>query len=263
MVREHVVRELILLMNRGPGTLQPSRATLKDGSSFEGIPFSSQMGSRHRAMVVQFTDNAEPFPRVVDSRSRLPRDQRATTESTEIHGKENPNQLPLSVSFPGATPARRVGSFRGYAFVMIFLAGVILLHAPRPRREGGQLRVHRGGTGRPLDETLMPVTSRAGARLPQTRHACPCFGRAVRARGEGGRTHHEGRAEPASVRLLKDFRSFRNSAGRFGKPRVESSMPTPALGIVGGIPGVREIGRGLVRNKVKRPRNSQESDFVP
>ena len=48
------------------------------------------------------------------SRSRLPRDQRSTTESTEIHGKENPNQLPLSVSFPGVTPARRVGSFRGY-----------------------------------------------------------------------------------------------------------------------------------------------------
>ena len=48
-----------------------------------------------------------------NSRSRLPRDQRSTTESTEIHGKENPNQLPLSVSFC---------AFRGYAFVMIFLA---------------------------------------------------------------------------------------------------------------------------------------------
>src|SRR5208337_4029632 len=59
------------------------------------------------------------------SRPRLPRDQRSTTESTEVHGKENPNQLPLSVSFPRATPARRVGSFRGYPFVMIFLAWVI------------------------------------------------------------------------------------------------------------------------------------------
>jgi len=58
------------------------------------------------------------------------RDQRSTTESTEIHGKENPNQLSLSVSFPGATPARRVGSFRGYRFVMIFLAGII----PSPTR---------------------------------------------------------------------------------------------------------------------------------
>ena len=60
-----------------------------------------------------------------NSQSRLPRDQRSTTESTEIHGKENPNQFPLAVSFPGATPDRRVGSFRGYAFVMIFLAVAI------------------------------------------------------------------------------------------------------------------------------------------
>src|SRR5271166_4598355 len=51
-----------------------------------------------------------------NSRSRLPRAQRSTTESTEIHGKENPNQLPLSVSF-------RV--FSGYPFVMNFLAAVI------------------------------------------------------------------------------------------------------------------------------------------
>ena len=29
------------------------------------------------------------------------------------------------MSFQGATPTRRVGSFRGYAFVMIFLAGII------------------------------------------------------------------------------------------------------------------------------------------
>jgi hypothetical protein len=67
-----------------------------------------------------------------NSRSRLPGDQRSTTESTKIHGKENPNQLPLSVSLPGATPARRVGSFRGYPFVMIFLAGVILSSLSRP-----------------------------------------------------------------------------------------------------------------------------------
>ena len=71
-----------------------------------------------------------------NSQLRLPRDQRSTTESTEIHGKENPNQLPVSVSFPGATPARRVGSFRGYPFVMIFLAGVIQLRClGRRRRE--------------------------------------------------------------------------------------------------------------------------------
>ena len=59
-------------------------------------------------------------------------DQRSTTESTEIHGKENPNQLPLSPC-PSrgraharrvGSPARRVGSFRGYPFLMIFLAWV-------------------------------------------------------------------------------------------------------------------------------------------
>ncbi len=100
-----------------------------------------------------------------NSRSRLPRDQRSTTESTEIHGKENPNQLPLSVSFPGATPARRVGSFRGYAFVMIFLArswgrasGVSrsgpdsVRAAPESsyRRAAGRYAHARGGLSTPL-----------------------------------------------------------------------------------------------------------------
>ena len=33
-------------------------------------------------------------------------------------------RLGRAASFPVATPARRVGSFRGYPFVMIFLAGV-------------------------------------------------------------------------------------------------------------------------------------------
>ena len=61
-------------------------------------------------------------------RLRLPRDQRSTTESTEIHGKENPNQLPLSVSFC---------VFRGYPFVMIFLAGVIW--CPRNSSSAGKI----------------------------------------------------------------------------------------------------------------------------
>ena len=42
-----------------------------------------------------------------NSQSRLPRDQRSTTESTEIHGKENPNQLPLSVLLTFDLFARR------------------------------------------------------------------------------------------------------------------------------------------------------------
>jgi hypothetical protein len=65
MAKEDVLREIFRLMNRGPGILQPSRIMVRDGSSFEGIPFSIQMGS-HRAIVVQFIDNTEPVPRVVD-----------------------------------------------------------------------------------------------------------------------------------------------------------------------------------------------------
>ena len=86
--------------------------------------------TKNQVIAEYYPGNQDPHKslqpiRSSNSRSRLPRDQRSSTESTEIHGKENPNQLPLSVSFPGATPARRVGSFRGYAFVMIFLAWVI------------------------------------------------------------------------------------------------------------------------------------------
>ena len=39
--------------------------------------------------------------------SRVPGDQRQTTEFTDTHRKENSDQPCLSVSFPGATPARR------------------------------------------------------------------------------------------------------------------------------------------------------------
>ena len=86
-----------------------------------------------------------------NSQSRLPRDQGSTTESTEIHGKENPNQLPFSVSFPGATPARRVGSFRGYAFVIIFLAGVIHAERYSPRAES---TANPGSSGSTLRDRL-------------------------------------------------------------------------------------------------------------
>jgi hypothetical protein len=65
MAKEDFFKELLKLMNRGPGILQPSSIILKDGNSFEGIPFSIQMGS-HRTMVVQFIVNSEPVPRVVD-----------------------------------------------------------------------------------------------------------------------------------------------------------------------------------------------------
>jgi hypothetical protein len=55
---------------------------------------------------------------IKNSGSFMAGDQRSTTEFTEIHGKENPNQLPLSMSF---------GVFSGYPFVMIFPAWVIVV----------------------------------------------------------------------------------------------------------------------------------------
>ena len=52
------------------------------------------------ARVSQGDDSAEREEPIGGNLSLSPeRDQRLTTESTEIHGKENPNQLPLSVYF--------------------------------------------------------------------------------------------------------------------------------------------------------------------
>jgi hypothetical protein len=44
--------------------------------------------------------------------------------NTDTHGEENSDRPCLSVSCPGATPAHRLGSFRGYLLATIFLAGV-------------------------------------------------------------------------------------------------------------------------------------------
>ena len=113
----------------------------KTGKGTSAAPAVASVDPRYRsprATVRTFLiamNRIEDDPRIIeeavaclDSRSRLPRDQRSTTESTEIHGKENPNQLPLSVSFPGRAHAFRGYAFVmifGYAFVMIFLAWVI------------------------------------------------------------------------------------------------------------------------------------------
>ena len=48
--------------------------------------------------------------------------------------RESESTSPCRV-LPGATPARRVGSFRGYAFVMIFLAVVIPRDGPAQHPE--------------------------------------------------------------------------------------------------------------------------------
>lgn len=64
MTIEEVGREVVRLMSRGPGTLQPSRVTLKDGTTFNGVPFSFHYGSQN-AVVVSFVADGEPAPRVV------------------------------------------------------------------------------------------------------------------------------------------------------------------------------------------------------
>jgi hypothetical protein len=64
MTTEEVGREIVRLMNRGPGILQPSHVTLKDGSSFNGVPFSLQLGSQ-KAVVAQFVADGEAAPRLV------------------------------------------------------------------------------------------------------------------------------------------------------------------------------------------------------
>jgi hypothetical protein len=64
MTSEEIGREIVRLMNRGPGILQPSRITLKDGTGFDGVPFAFELGAQ-RAVVVRFIADGEPAPRVV------------------------------------------------------------------------------------------------------------------------------------------------------------------------------------------------------
>ncbi len=64
MTTEDVGREIIRLMNRGPSILQPSRVTLKDGTFFNGVSFSLQLGSQ-KAVVAQFIADGEAAPRVI------------------------------------------------------------------------------------------------------------------------------------------------------------------------------------------------------
>jgi hypothetical protein len=64
MTREDIGREILRIMNRGPGILEPSRVILKDGAAFNGVPLSLQFGSQ-KAIEVQFIADGEAAPRVV------------------------------------------------------------------------------------------------------------------------------------------------------------------------------------------------------
>lgn len=64
MTREVVGREIVRLMDRSPGVLQPSRVTLKDATSFLGVPFALEIGSQ-RKVQVKFVEERQAVPRVV------------------------------------------------------------------------------------------------------------------------------------------------------------------------------------------------------
>jgi hypothetical protein len=64
MTPEEIGREILRLMNRGPGILQPSRVTLKDGTAFSGVPFSLELGAQ-RAVIVRLIADGEVAPRAI------------------------------------------------------------------------------------------------------------------------------------------------------------------------------------------------------
>lgn len=64
MTQDEIGRKLLELMSRGPGILQPSRITLRDGSEFDGVPFSLDVGPA-RTVEVSFVEDGEQSPRVV------------------------------------------------------------------------------------------------------------------------------------------------------------------------------------------------------
>ena len=64
MTQDEVLGELFRLMNRGPGSVPASRITLKNGTTFTGVPFSIQSDS-HRPMIIQFVAEGELAPRVL------------------------------------------------------------------------------------------------------------------------------------------------------------------------------------------------------
>ncbi|GAC1469050.1 MAG: hypothetical protein NVSMB9_12370 [Isosphaeraceae bacterium] len=64
MTTEDIGQEILRIMTRGTGSLKPSRVVLKDGTSFNGVPFSLQVG-RQKAVEVQFVEDRELAPRVI------------------------------------------------------------------------------------------------------------------------------------------------------------------------------------------------------
>ncbi len=64
MTKEEVGQAILQLMSRGSGILNPSRVTLKDGTTFSGVPFSFQ-NLNQNALMVSFIADGEAAPRAV------------------------------------------------------------------------------------------------------------------------------------------------------------------------------------------------------
>lgn len=65
MTSEEVGREIIRLMNGGPGTTPMPRVELKDGTFFDGVPISVAREDSQGATVGRFVVVGEPSPRLV------------------------------------------------------------------------------------------------------------------------------------------------------------------------------------------------------
>ncbi|MGZ3393857.1 MAG: hypothetical protein ACXWPK_06940, partial [Isosphaeraceae bacterium] len=90
------VAGLLLGPPHSPAAEPPPR---ENKSTFWVISYTHWEGAVFKTRAGYYPGNQDPHKslqpiRSSNSRSRLSRDQRSTTESTEIHGKENPNQLP-------------------------------------------------------------------------------------------------------------------------------------------------------------------------
>lgn len=64
MTTEEIGQNIFRLMNRGPGHFQPSRVVLKDGTAFDGVPFSLDLGTES-TMLVKLIADRETAPRVL------------------------------------------------------------------------------------------------------------------------------------------------------------------------------------------------------
>lgn len=63
MTSDEIAQEIVQLMSRGGDMSQPSRVMLKDGTSFDGVPFSLQSGGRN-ALLAGFIGENEVAPRI-------------------------------------------------------------------------------------------------------------------------------------------------------------------------------------------------------